>query len=49
MKVTVVTAVLNDAGHIEQTILSVISQTDIEIEYIIVDGGSKDGTLGPII
>lgn len=45
MKVTVVTAVLNDAGHIEQTILSVISQTDIEIEYIIIDGGSKDGTL----
>lgn len=45
MKVTMVTAVLNDAGHIEQTILSVISQTDIEIEYIIVDGGSKDGTL----
>ena len=45
MKVTVVTAVLNDAGHIDQTILSVISQTDIEIEYIIVDGGSKDGTL----
>ena len=45
MKVTVVTAVLNDAGHIEQTILSVISQTDIEIEYIIVAGGSKDGTL----
>ena len=45
MKVTVVTAVLNDAGHIEQTILSVISQTDIEIEYIIVDGRSKDGTL----
>ena len=45
MKVTVVTAVLNDAGHIEQTILSVISQTDIEIEYIIVDGGSNDGTL----
>ena len=45
MKVTVVTAVLNDAVHIEQTILSVISQTDIEIEYIIVDGGSKDGTL----
>ena len=45
MKVTVVTAVLNDAGHIEQTILYVISQTDIEIEYIIVDGGSKDGTL----
>lgn len=45
MKVTVVTAVLNDAGHIEQTILSVISQTNIEIEYIIVDGGSKDGTL----
>ena len=45
MKVTVVTAVLNDAGHIEPTILSVISQTDIEIEYIIVDGDSKDGTL----
>ena len=45
MKVTVVTAVLNDAGHIEQTILSVISQTDIEIVYISVYGFSKYGTL----
>ena len=43
--ITIVTVVFNDAKNIESTILNVISQTYPNIEYIIVDGGSKDGTI----
>lgn len=43
--ITVITAVFNGAGDIEQTIQSVISQTYNNIEYIIIDGGSSDGTI----
>ncbi|MGM0653635.1 MAG: glycosyltransferase family 2 protein [Bacillota bacterium] len=43
--VTVVTTVLNGAKHIEQAIQSVLDQTYDNIEYIITDGGSTDGTL----
>lgn len=42
---TIVTVVLNDCKNIEQTILSVISQKDASIEYILIDGGSIDGTV----
>jgi glycosyltransferase involved in cell wall biosynthesis len=44
-RVSVVTVVLNDVAHIEATIQSVLSQTYAGIEYILVDGGSHDGTL----
>lgn len=45
MKISVVTIVYNDVENIEKTILSVLSQTfRNQIEYIIVDGNSTDGT-----
>ena len=43
--VTVITVVLNGAKTLEQTIISVITRSYDNIEYIIIDGGSTDGTL----
>jgi glycosyltransferase involved in cell wall biosynthesis len=45
MTISIVTVVLNDVDHIEKTILSVIHQPNIDLEYIIIDGGSTDGTV----
>ena len=44
-KVTIITVVFNGEKYLEQTINSVINQTYKNIEYIIIDGGSTDGTL----
>jgi glycosyltransferase involved in cell wall biosynthesis len=43
--VTIVTVVRNGEKTLEQTILSTINQTYKNIEYIVIDGASKDGTL----
>jgi glycosyltransferase involved in cell wall biosynthesis len=42
--ISIVTIVLNQKDLIEKTIKSVIEQKDINLEYIIIDGGSTDGT-----
>lgn len=45
MKISIITVCLNSVGTIEDTIRSILSQDYEDIEYIIVDGGSSDGTL----
>lgn len=44
-KFSIITVCYNAEATIEDTIQSVISQTYHHVEYIIVDGASKDGTL----
>ncbi|MEK7144011.1 MAG: glycosyltransferase family 2 protein [Patescibacteria group bacterium] len=45
MKVSIITVSCNSVKTIEDTIKSVLSQTYLDIEYIIIDGGSTDGTV----
>lgn len=48
MKISVITVVHNSAATIEKAIQSVITQTCHDTEYVVVDGGSTDGTLAII-
>lgn len=44
-KLSVITIVYNNAKDIERTMLSVLNQSYKNIEYIVIDGASTDGTL----
>lgn len=44
-KISVVTVCFNAEKEIENTILSVVDQTYDDIEYLVIDGGSSDGTV----
>ena len=45
MKISLITACYNSAATIRTAIESVISQKGVDVEYIVVDGGSTDGTV----
>lgn len=48
MKISIITVNYNDAIGLEGTVRSVISQKNNEYEYIIIDGGSTDGSVDVI-
>jgi glycosyltransferase involved in cell wall biosynthesis len=48
MKLSIITVNYNDAAGLERTIKSVISQTFHDYEFIIIDGGSTDGSVNII-
>ena len=42
--ISVVMSVFNDARHVATTLVSVLSQEGTDLEFIVIDDGSTDGT-----
>lgn len=45
MKISIITVCYNAEAHIDETLRSVVMQDHRDIEHIVVDGGSTDGTM----
>ncbi len=45
MKITVITVCYNAAQTIDDTLRSVVAQRGVEVEHVVIDGGSTDDTL----
>ena len=45
LKISIITVTFNNVKTIEQTIKSVLDPNYSNLEYIVIDGGSKDGAL----
>ncbi|MDN0084255.1 glycosyltransferase family 2 protein [Crenobacter sp. SG2305] len=45
IKISLITVVYNNKRHIADAIISATSQIDVNLEYIVVDGASTDGTI----
>ena len=48
MKLSIITVNYNDAEGLERTIMSVISQSFKDFEFIVIDGGSTDASVDVI-
>ena len=46
MKISIVTISFNQEKYLRQCIDSILSQTECDVEYIVVDPGSTDGSRG---
>jgi glycosyltransferase involved in cell wall biosynthesis len=46
MQFTIITPTYNSAATVEDTLQSIAAQDHAEVEHIVMDGGSTDGTLG---
>jgi glycosyltransferase involved in cell wall biosynthesis len=45
VKISIITVTINSISGLQKTIESVVGQTYAEKEYIIIDGGSIDGSV----
>ena len=44
MKLSIITVCYNSARTIEDTIKSVANQRNVDVEHVLIDGASTDGT-----